>query len=99
MQEGSDELYYEDEGELIACPAVNDGIEDAVIFLSDRIPEFPFVISEDQTDIQNAEIEAIYSCAMISAILGGKFKQDFKSVVDNYNYDEIESEDKDFELF
>lgn len=37
-------LYYEYNGELIKCPDVDSGIENATIFLCDRIPDRKSVV-------------------------------------------------------
>lgn len=99
IKEDDDNLYYISGEEIIKCPEVDDGIENAVIFLCDRIPEFTFPTSDDFTDIQNNEIESLYTCIIVASILRGDFELELKDVILNYDFELIEKSDIKFKLF
>jgi len=83
-------LQYDNEGKWEEVPSMKDGIENVSIFLADRIPGFTFKTSEEFTDFKNSEIENIYICSLLAGILGEDFEEQFKEVVENYSFIDVE---------
>lgn len=85
-------LEYFENNEWRPVPEMDTGVEKSAIFLKNRIPPFTFKTSSDYSDFKNAEIEAIYISSVLVSILSDVFSEEFKDIIDSYDYDALNSD-------
>lgn len=82
-----DNLYVIVDNEKIMCPEITSSISKVANWISSYLPAIPFDIVQEGNVRKKLEVEAIYTTAIVSTLLGNDSISEFRDIYDDGKYD------------